>query len=212
MNDWLGVRLCEAEKGQREKTYWVFVPGVVLPSYCWSPIDSWLPSTSDHRHDLSERSWHSEYINLALSLYHAPLHNIRMMKHQVSCFRMHSDLKGAVHWRMYVVIIYFYLVTGQIRFYCHYFVCETHTKKLAERPCYESAWWPRLLSSWKDGKSAPCDSWTIFETFWSLWWLYLMNRLNFSSWFTKKLSALVFVYILHVLCKLRENRWWQFSL
>lgn len=154
----------------------------------------------------------TQWVYQSSSLYHAPLHNIRMIKHQVSCFRMHSDLKGAVHWRMYVVIIYFYLVTGQIRFYCHYFVCETHTKKLAERPCYESAWWPRLLSSWKDGKSAPCDSWTIFETFWSLWWLYLMNRLNFSSWFTKKLSALVFVYILHVLCKLRENRWWQFSL
>lgn len=87
-------------------------------------------------------------------------------------FRMHSDLKGTVHWSMYVVIIYFYLVAGQNRFYFQYFVCETHTqKKLAERPCYESAWWPRLSSSWKDEKSAPCDSWTIFQTFRSLWWL-----------------------------------------
>lgn len=39
---------------------------------------------------------------------------------------------------------------------------------------------------------------------------YLMNRPNFASLFTKKHSALVFVY-LHVLCKVRKNRW-QFSL
>lgn len=48
------------ERPEGEETYWVFVPGVVLPSHCWSTIDSWLPFTSDHSHDLAERPRHSE--------------------------------------------------------------------------------------------------------------------------------------------------------
>lgn len=119
------------ERPEGDDIYWVFVPGVVLPSYCWSPIDSWLPSTSDHSHDLSERPWHSEYISLDLSLHDASLYKLVFSDIQrlyeksssVITLRAHSKLKGTVHWWMSIVIICFCTVAAQNRFDFHYFFC-----------------------------------------------------------------------------------------